>query len=132
MLVLDTSGSMSGDAIKELNAGLSQFIEEIKEDEFTAYSVEVGVITAGGRVTEQLSITPAHQIESFRPLEADGDTPLGGAVSKALDCLENRKNEYKKAGVAYYQPWLVLISDGEPTDNLAIYRSTSSRYGKTT
>lgn len=117
MLVLDTSGSMSGDAIKELNAGLAQFIEEIKEDEFTSYSVEVGVITAGGRVTEQLSITPAHQIESFRPLDADGDTPLGAAVNRALDCLENRKNEYKKAGVAYYQPWLVLISDGEPTDN---------------
>jgi uncharacterized protein YegL len=124
MLVLDTSGSMSGDAIKELNAGLAQFIEEVKEDEFTAFSVEVGVITAGGRVIEQLSLTPAHQIESFRSLVADGDTPLGGAVNMALDCLEIRKNEYKKAGVAYYQPWLVLISDGEPTDN---WQATAQR-----
>lgn len=77
----------------------------------------MGVITAGGRVVEQLSLTPAHQIESFKPLVADGDTPLGSAVNKALDCLETRKLEYKKAGVAYYQPWLILISDGEPTDN---------------
>jgi uncharacterized protein YegL len=124
ILVLDTSGSMSGDAIEELNLGLSQFIKEIKEDEFASYSVEVGIITAGGRVAEQLPITPAHQIESFTPLDAGGDTPLGVAVSKALDCLENRKNDYKKAGVAYYQPWLVLISDGEPTDN---WQSTAQR-----
>lgn len=117
MLVLDTSGSMYGEAIKELNAGLSQFITEIKDDEFTAYSVEVGVITAGGGVTEQLPITPAHQIQSFNSLNADGDTPIGAAVHKALNDLEIRKNEYKRAGVAYYQPWLVIISDGEPTDN---------------
>ncbi len=117
MLVLDISGSMSGDAIKELNAGLAQFFEEVKEDEFTAYSVEVAVISAGGRIIEQLAFTPAHQITSFKPLVADGDTPLGGAVNKALDCLDVRKNEYKRAGVAYYQPWLILISDGEPTDN---------------
>jgi uncharacterized protein YegL len=117
MLVLDTSGSMSGERINELNAGLSQFIQEVQEDEFTSYSVEVGVITAGGRVTEQLLLTPAHQIQAFDSLNADGDTPLGTAVNKALDALEYRKTEYKKAGVAYYQPWLVLISDGEPTDN---------------
>lgn len=117
ILVLDTSGSMSGEPIRELNAGLSQFIKEVQEDEFTSYSVEVGVITAGGYVVEQLPITPAHQINSFSQLNADGSTPLGEAVNKALDTLEIRKNEYKKAGVAYYQPWLVLISDGAPTDN---------------
>ncbi len=33
----------------------------------------------------------------------------------ALDCLEKRKQEYKNVGVDYFQPWLVLMTDGKPT-----------------
>ena len=44
-----------------------------------------------------------------------GSTNLGGGVSLALDRLETRKQEYQKAGVDYFQPWLVLMTDGQPT-----------------
>lgn len=47
---------------------------------------------------------------------ANGDTPMGAAVDMALNDLDARKRAYRDAGVPYYQPWLVLISDGEPTD----------------
>ena len=40
---------------------------------------------------------------------------IGGGVSLALDRLETRKLEYQKAGVDYFQPWLVLMTDGQPT-----------------
>lgn len=33
--------------------------------------------------------------------------------------LEHRKEEYKNAGVDYYQPWLVIMTDGEPTDDIS-------------
>jgi uncharacterized protein YegL len=117
LLVLDTSGSMSGQPINELNQGVIQFIEEVKEDELAQYSVEIGVVTAGPDVQQQLQITPAHLIESANSFSAGCGTPLGEAVNLALDMLELRKGEYKSKGVAYYQPWLVLISDGEPTDS---------------
>ena len=117
VLVLDTSGSMQGQPIEELNQGVTQFIEEVKGDELAQYSVEIGVVTAGPNVQQQLSITPAHLIESTNPFGANGGTPLGEAVNRALDMLEDRKREYKTKGVPYYQPWLVLISDGEPTDS---------------
>ena len=52
-------------------------------------------------------------------LTAHGETPMGEAVNKALDCLEARKNEYKDAGVDYFQPWLVLMTDGEPNGSAA-------------
>ena len=32
----------------------------------------------------------------------------------ALDLLETRKKDYRNAGVDYYQPWLVLMTDGGP------------------
>lgn len=116
-LVLDTSGSMDGAFIRELNAGVQAFIEAIKDDEMASFSVELGVITAGGRVREELPLTTACNIQDFSPLSATGNTPLGEAVELALQRLEDRKAEYKRAGVAYYQPWLVIISDGEPTDS---------------
>lgn len=92
-------------------------MEALRADEVAAYSVEVGVITAGGSVSEALPFTTAHAIESFQPLIASGNTPLGGAVEFALRRLNERKEEYKRNGVPYYQPWLVVISDGEPTDS---------------
>ncbi len=116
MLVLDNSYSMSGQPIAQLNAGLQQFFQEVQNDEFAAYSVEVGVVTTANPLQETLPITPVHQIEGFADLTATGATPLATAIDTALASLERRKNEYKQNGVAYYQPWLVIISDGEPTD----------------
>ena len=124
MVVLDTSASMSGGffssgtaPIDQLNEGFQKFLESLRADEVAAYSVEVGVITAGGSIKEALPFTTAHAIESFQPLVASGNTPLGGAVEFALRRLNERKEEYKRNGVPYYQPWLVVISDGEPTDS---------------
>ena len=117
ILVLDTSSSMQGQPINELNQGVIQFIEEVKGVELAQYSVEIGVVTAGPDVRTQLQITPAHLIESANSFNADGGTPLGEAVNMALNMLETRKIEYKNKGVPYYQPWLVIISDGEPTDS---------------
>ena len=50
-------------------------------------------------------------------LNAGGMTPMGEAVNLGLDLLEKRKNEYKSKGVDYYQPWLVLMTDGVPNGN---------------
>jgi len=116
MLVLDVSGSMDGQPIQELNEGLREFLVAVGEDDMAAYSVEVGIITAGGRVSEVLPFTTAHELQSLHPLNATGSTPLGGAVELALLRLDERKEEYKRNGVSYFQPWLVIISDGSPTD----------------
>ncbi|GHT94648.1 hypothetical protein FACS1894141_1710 [Spirochaetia bacterium] len=122
ILVLDTSASMNksvdGDSpINELNAGVAKFLEEVKTDELAQYSVELGVVTAGPNVVTQQPITPAHLIESVNPFSAGGNTPLGEAVEVALNMLDNRKAEYKRTGTPHYQPWLVIISDGKPTDS---------------
>jgi len=116
MVVLDTSGSMGGAPIDQLNIGLQNFIQSLQKDDVAACSVEVGVITAGGHVTEQLPFTTAMNIDQVQAFQATGGTPLGEAVSLALQKLEARKQTYRNAGVAYYQPWLVIISDGAPTD----------------
>ena len=50
VLVLDTSGSMKGQAILELNEGLRAFAQAIRADRLASLRVEVAVITFGGAV----------------------------------------------------------------------------------
>lgn len=116
-LVLDTSGSMSGEPIAELNAGVQLFIDETKRDDLARWSVDLAVWTAGGSVQQLCDFTGIEHINGVAPMDAGGSTPLGEAVSRAIEALNARKAEYRSAGVPYYQPWLVILSDGAPTDS---------------
>jgi uncharacterized protein YegL len=50
ILLVDTSGSMSGDPIEQLNRGLSFFKEDVLRDAQTSLSIEVAIVTFGGEV----------------------------------------------------------------------------------
>ena len=117
LLVLDTSGSMDGEPIQQLNRGVQEFIQALQTDEVAACSVEVAILAAGGHVEEILPFTTVMNLDYNSTFYANGMTPLGLAVNKGLEMLEERKAEYQHNGVAYYQPWLVVISDGSPTDS---------------
>ena len=115
MLVVDTSGSMSGEAIEALNQGLEAFEKQLKNDRLAARRIEVGMITFGGGVQLQQDFIQAKHFTA-PALNADGATPMGEAVELALQAVRNRKNELRQLGLQYYRPWLMLITDGEPTD----------------
>lgn len=115
-LVLDTSGSMQGEPILELNSGYRLFLEELEKDEVAQYSAEVCVITFGGGVRLHQQFATVERINRGTVFEASGETPMGEAVLKALEGLEERKRLYKETGVDYHQPWMVLMTDGKPTD----------------
>lgn len=115
VLLLDVSGSMEGAAIAELNAGVSAYKDELAADSLAAKRVEVAVVTFGGEVK---TVNDFNAVGEFRPpaLEADGDTPMGEAILRAIEMLQARKTVYKQNGVQFYRPWLFLITDGAPTD----------------
>lgn len=117
VLVLDTSGSMEGEPIKELNAGIETFKREINKNQVAKNRVDVAIITFGGE-TPQL-VQDFITVKDFNPftLRADGRTPMGGAINMALEQLQQRKDYYKTEALAYYRSWLFLISDGAPTDD---------------
>lgn len=112
VLLLDTSGSMDGEPIKELNRGIATLKEEILKDAKASLSVEVAIVTFGPVRLAQDFIS----IDDFTPpiLEAGGLTPLGEAVEFGLNLLETRKVTYKQSGIQYYRPWVFLITDGAP------------------
>ena len=116
-LVLDTSGSMAGEPIKELNIGVSHFFDEIRNDEVAKWSAEICTVTFGP-VTVVHEFGSTMQLGEPEALVAGGDTPMGKAVAQALKLLERRKADYTTAGLDYYQPWMVLMTDGQPTDGI--------------
>jgi len=116
-LVLDTSYSMKGEKINELNSALAEFVHAVQEDEMAAISAEIAVVTFGGSVTQILDFSSIER-QHMPVLQANGNTPMGEAVELALDQLEQTKRIYSKMGVDYFQPWLVLMTDGEPTDSI--------------
>lgn len=116
VLLLDTSASMSGVPIQELNRGVAVFSEDVLRDAQASLSVEVAIVKFGGSVSLLQDFVT---IDNFKTpvMEASGDTPMGQAIEYALDLLETRKVTYKENHIQYYRPWVFLITDGAPTDH---------------
>jgi uncharacterized protein YegL len=117
-LLLDTSSSMNGEPIRELNEGFRRFCEEIKQDPLAKKRTEVMVITFGGVARVEIPFTEGRDLEP-RSFVANGATPMGGALDLALNELSAQKQAYRTAGLEYYRPWLFVITDGAPTDGAA-------------
>jgi uncharacterized protein YegL len=143
VLLIDVSGSMAevvGEAGKDLgytvqqdgqtyravsggvtriqlvNEGLQAYHADLSSDPLAMQRVEVSVITFGGSVEVVSPFVTANQ---FVPptLSTNGETPMGAAIMRAIDEIEERKKLYKQNGLHYYRPWIFLITDGGPTDS---------------
>src|SRR5438552_1535410 len=113
VLLLDTSGSMQGAPIAALNEGLRTFKDDLAQDPLASRRVEVAVVTFNNDVTVVEDFTTADNFQA-PTLTASGQTHMGTGINKALDLLQARKAQYRANGIAYYRPWVFLITDGEP------------------
>ena len=105
------SGSIS--KINELQKAIEQFYDAICEDDIARYSVELCIVTFDDNAKCVLDFSNVEKQTDILQLTAKGDTAMGEGVNLALDLWEKRKKEYMENGVDYYQPRLVLMTDGE-------------------
>lgn len=103
--------------IDRLNEGLKTFLMGISKDQTTRFSAELAIVTFDREARCILPFANASRQTKAPVLKAEnaaeGNTYMGEGINLALDLLEKRKQEYKQNGVRYYQPWLVLMTDGE-------------------
>ncbi len=117
-LLLDVSASMAGLKIAQLNEGLQVLERELKADELASRRVELSVVCCGGVVLVEQDFVEAGDFQAPY-LNADGETPMGEAILRGLELVEERKGIYKQTGTTYFRPWVFMLTDGYPTDDIS-------------
>ena len=119
--LIDTSGSMEGKKIGAVNSAIEELIPDLRHlSESQADSeIKLSVLkfsTGCEWVTPALMSLDA--FDDWEPLDANGLTDLGAAFLELNDKLS--KNGFMDRGAAssgFYAPVILLLSDGEPTDD---------------
>lgn len=127
VLVLDASSSMNqNDAVNQLNQGVEFLGEALLTDKIAKHSVELAIVTFADKAEVHLDFTPISDEPFIPKILGDGLTSMGEAIELAMGILEERKNYYKSTSQHYYQPMMILLTDGMATDDI----STASKLTK--
>ena len=111
VLLLDISGSMCGQKIAALNQAVREMLDTFRKEGSQDHLIMVSVITFGGGSAIH-TVPTAAALVVWKDLQADGATPMGEAFAIAKKLIEDKEAIPSRA----YRPTVVLVSDGQPTD----------------
>lgn len=118
IVLADTSGSMGENGkIEALNAAMKDMVKTFGEESRLRAEIQVGLITFGGKAQMHLPLVAAHGVAGFSEFRAEGVTPMGAAFELARQLLEDKDRIPSRA----YRPVLILLSDGQPTDDWEVH-----------
>lgn len=117
VLLLDTSGSMYGDAIDSLNRAINDFKEQTSMDELAQKRVDIAIIEFNDTARVVQDFTPLSQMQPVT-LSASGCTAMGAGINLAIDKVKERNRFYNSMGTPCFKPWIFMITDGAPTDDI--------------
>lgn len=120
--VLDRSSSMTH-VIEKVNRGMEALVNDLRADETAVDSVVLSQTSFGGDVRTDVARTSARGF-SPAPLTAGGNTPMGEAIRSVLDSQDVSLQRYSYEGTRVKVPWIVMLTDGEGTDE---WRSAAAR-----
>lgn len=118
-LCVDSSFSMAGPRMKKVDDEISKFLQSMYNDRMARDSVEIALISFGDDIEVKCNFdSVADAIKASKSINATGKkTEMGYGVNKMLQLLDAHIQELDSVGNKYYKPWLVIISDGEATDD---------------
>ena len=113
--LIDTSGSMRGTKMGELNTVMEELIPEIRRVGEADTEVKLAVLTFSTNVSWMYS-TPVN-IEEFEwtRLRADGVTSMGAAFKELA--LRMSRNGFLNSPSLSFAPVIFLMTDGYPSDD---------------
>jgi uncharacterized protein YegL len=127
VILADVSGSMKP-LMADLNLALNDFLQSLKADLVASKSAELAIVTFDHEVNTILNFETVNNIQSIPQLTSRGATFTGQALLSGLNLCQQRKQYYQSEGYDYYQPWLVIMTDGQPsaTDSQWLYQANLS------
>ena len=115
VLLLDISGSMSGEKIDTLYDSVIDMVNSFVSASVKETIIDVAIITFGENVELHTPYTAVADLrkQGISKFLANGMTPMGTALKMAKDMIEDK-------GVTpsnIYRPAVLLVSDGQPNDS---------------
>ena len=117
IFVLDTSYSMSGPPIDQLNDGINRFKAEVCQDKQTRDILDVAIIQFNDNHSVFQDFVPIEYMETVN-LYAEGSTKYTDAIRTAIQMVDDRSRFYRRSGTEPYKPWIIFVTDGAPLDDI--------------
>ena len=137
LFLVDTSGSMYSaqdketgkcvSPIGELNAAINRFKGEVCKDDKTKDILDVAIVEFNDKTKVIQEFTPVEFMKTVE-LTANGGTNMVPALKLAIDMVNERSRLYRSLGTEPYKPWIVMISDGAPWDDITEISSEIMKY----
>ena len=115
-LLLDTSGSMTGEPIEAVKNGVQMMVHSLRQNPQAIETAFVSIITFD---SEAKQLIPLTDLASFQTvdLKAAGTTALGAALSLLADKLETEVTKTTLEQKGDWKPIVFIMTDGVPTDD---------------
>lgn len=115
-LLLDTSGSMNGEAIEAVKNGVQLLVSGLRQDPQALETAHLSVITFD---TQARQVVPLTELAMFQPppLAAAGVTALGAALDLLASCITREVVKSSPDAKGDWKPLIFIMTDGSPTDD---------------
>ncbi|HMZ55059.1 MAG TPA: VWA domain-containing protein [Nitrospira sp.] len=116
-ILLDTSGSMRGEAIHSVNVGMRAMLSALRKDPYALESAHLCIITFDLEAKVYLPLTPLHEVQ-FTDLAVpeSGATFMGAALQLLVACMDKDVKKSTRDMKGDWRPLLFLMTDGKPSD----------------
>lgn len=115
-LLLDTSGSMSGEPIEAVKNGVQVLLSTLRQDPYALETAFLSIITFDSAAKQ---VVPLTELASFQipSIVASGTTELGAALSLLGDRIEAEVGKSTADVKGDWKPLVFIMTDGSPTDD---------------
>ncbi len=115
-LLLDTSGSMSGEPIEAVKNGVQVMISSLRQNPQAIETAYLSVITFD---TIAQQVVPLTDVASFQmvDLKATGVTALGDALKLVANKIDSEVARTTSEQKGDWKPLVFIMTDGIPTDD---------------
>lgn len=115
-LLLDTSGSMTGEPIEAVKNGVQMMMHSLRQNPQAIETAFVSIITFDSNAKQ---IVPLTDLASFQMIDikASGVTSMGAALALLADKLDTEITKTTLEQKGDWKPLIFIMTDGVPTDN---------------
>jgi uncharacterized protein YegL len=114
-LVLDTSGSMTGEPIEAVKNGVQVLVSSLRQDPYALETAYLSVITFDSSAKQ---IVPLTELSMFQmpDIQASGTTALGDALTLLASKIGSEVTKTTTEVKGDWKPLVFIMTDGGPTD----------------